>query len=188
MFKLLLATILLASASYWGWKKLTPPPLTVEEKISAVLNQGGCSAEELADLSDRNPHAVERILKGRMVAISGVLSKALPKGVDSSDLVLELQGNAARRIDFKSDFQQFTRMSDGIRPGDFKFRKFGHEMVMVARNPKKTKAEDVVESGGKALESFEPTVVFREGDRVTLKGMLKHVGQHNVAFELREMP
>ena len=187
MFKLLLATVLLAAAAYFSWKKLTPPPLTVEEKIAAVLNHGGCSAAELAELSNENPKAVEKTLKGRMVAISGVLSRALTKGVDSSDLILELRGNPQRKIDFTSDFQQFTRMSDGIRPGDFKFRKFGHEMVMLARQ-KKTNAEEVVESGGKSLESFEPTVVFREGDRVTLKGMLKHVGKHNVAFELREMP
>ena len=187
MLKVLLATALLATAAYLGWKKLTPAPPSTQEKVSAVLNQGGCSAEELAELTDLDSAAVEKTLKGRMITVSGVLSKALTKGVGSYDLVLELRGNSKRKIDFTSDFQQFTRMTEGIRPGDFKFQKFGHELVMVARN-KRLKPDDVVESQGKALEAFEPKVVFREGDQVSLKGMLKHVGNHTIAFQLREMP
>jgi hypothetical protein len=188
MIKFLLAITLLAASVYWGCKHFTPAVPTMQEKVSAVLIQGGCSAEELAKLSDFDSTTVEKNLKGRMLTISGVLSKALTKGVGSSDLILELKGTPSRKINFTSDFQQFTRMIEGIEPGDFKFQKFGHELVIVSRNSRKTKPEDVVASGGKALEAFEPTVVFREGDRVSLKGLFQHVGKHSISLQLREIP
>jgi hypothetical protein len=177
MLKILFATVCLAGAAYLGWKHFfpvppPPPPPSVEAMVSAVLARGGCTAEELANLSDANSKLVEKKLKGRILDISGVLTRALTKGVHASDLILELKGNAHRKINFTSDFQQHTRIEDGVGTGRLKFQKFGHDIVLAgSRN---------VEGG--------PRPLFREGDRVTLKGMFLHVGTRNVALQLRELP
>lgn len=188
MLKLLISSALIAVAVFYGWEHFKTPEPSIDEKVKAVLSQGGCSAEELTVLADQDSRVVENTLKGRMVSISGILTRAVTKGVSSSDLVLELNGSGSRKIHFTSDFQQFTRMAEGIPARNLKFQKFGNEMVLYVQSIRKTESSAPMNTEEKPLERFEPEVVFREGDRLSLKGTLQHVGKHYISFQLLEMP
>ena len=123
-----------------------------------------------------------------MLSVSGTLSKALIKGVSCSDLILELEGSADRKINFCSDFQEFTRMIEGFKNGEFKFQKFGNEIVLIP--PKRASTISKAGGGGKekAAKTFDPIVKLREGEPLTLKGLFQHVGTKTVQLRLREMP
>jgi hypothetical protein len=172
MLRLLIATPLLIAVGFFGWNYFKPVPPSVQDQASAVLSQGSCHAIDLARLADVDALTVERTLKGRIFTVSGILSRALTKGVASSDLILELDGTSQRKISFSSDFEQFTRMTRGANIQSPAFQKFGHEVVLT----------------GSRKKSAKPEILLREGDQVSLRGMLLHVGKHNVSFQLRELP
>ena len=125
MLKFLLTLLLISTVGYYGWNHFQKKPdATPEEKIALIRSQASCTAVELGELAESHPKLVERELKGRILTVSGVLSKGLVKGVKSTDLILELEGSPKTKIDFHSDFEQFTRLGDGLKPGQFKFQKF----------------------------------------------------------------
>lgn len=190
MFKFLLAALILSSLAYFGWDRyLKPQEPTVEERIATIRALASCTAQELAELAEANPKLVERELRGRIVSVSGVLARGLVKGVASTDLTLELEGTPNMKIDFHSDFHQFTRMQEGLSPGLFKFQKFGHEIVLMQSTPRPRATESSAgEDGTQNPSSSDPVIKFREGDHYTLKGLFQHIGGKRVRLQLREMP
>jgi hypothetical protein len=190
MLKFLLPLLLVSAIGYYSWNHFqkTPEP-TPEEKIALIRSQASCTALELGELAESHPKLVERELKGRILSVSGILSKALVKGVKSTDLILELEGAMKTKIDFHSDFERFTRMGEGLKPGLFKFQKFGHEIILFQAAPNRQNSQETSEKN--QLEnstSIEPIVKFREGDHYTLKGLFQHVATKRVRLELRELP
>jgi hypothetical protein len=190
MLKILLALFAMSAAGYYGWNHIQKTPeATPQERIATIRSQASCTAKELGELAESEPKLLERELKGRMVSVSGVLSRGLAKGVASTDLILELVGSPEMKIDFHSDFHQFTRMGDGWKPGQFKFQKFGHEIVLVQSAPRgANRRNSAAEGESQKSTNIEPVVLFREGYQYTLKGIFQHVGKKHVRIQLRELP
>jgi hypothetical protein len=192
MLKFLLPLSLVSALGFFGWKHIDRPvEVSAEERIAAIRSQAACTAIELGEFAESHPGLVEKELKGRLISVTGVLSRGLVTGVTSSDLLLELEGSQNMKIDFQSDFERFTRMGDGWQRGRFKFQKFGHEIVLF-QSPSKPgnnrASSEEGDFGGKKSANIEPVVKFREGDRYTLKGVFQHVGNRRVRIQLREMP
>jgi hypothetical protein len=190
MLKILLALLAMSAAGYYGWNHLQKTPeVTPQERIAIIRSQATCTAKELGELAEIEPKLLQRELKGRMVSVSGVLSRGLVKGVSSTDLILELVGSPEMKIDFHSDFHQFTRMGDGWQKGQFKFQKFGHEIVLVQSAPRSANRRNAAaDEESPKPANFDPVVIFREGYPYTLKGIFQHVGNKHVRIQLRELP
>jgi len=190
MFKFLLALVVVSTAGFFGWRHFfSKPDESAEKMLAEVVVDDQCAARQLAELADRHPQASEKALKGRILQVSGVLTQAVVKGLESSDLILELQGTSGRKINFTSDFKKYTRMMGGFEKSQFVFQKFGNEIVLFPANKTRAKSED--ESNGMTIpgeEQFKPRVIYREGDTVVLRGMFQHVGSRDVSMRLTDAP
>lgn len=114
---------------FLGWRhfKSPPPPaLTDEQEVAKVVNQSVIPAKELTSICAKHPKLVMHALKGKTVAVSGVLSKALVLGVNSNDLLLELAGSPPLKVSFQSDFGKSERWGAS---GGLHFQKRGREIL-----------------------------------------------------------
>jgi hypothetical protein len=128
VLKNLFLLALLSVLGFLGWRhfKTPPPTLTAEQEVAAVVEQSVIPAKDLAAMCSKHPKLVTRALKGKKVAVSGVLSKALVSGVNSNDLQLELAGTPQLKISFQSDFGKAERWGG---PARFRFQKKGKEIL-----------------------------------------------------------
>lgn len=128
MLKNLLLLSLLAVLCFMGWRHFTkpPPPLTPEQEVAAVVSQAVIPAKDLAAMCAKHPQLVTRALRGKKVAVSGILNKGLVLGVNSNDLMLELAGSPGLKISFQSDFGKSERWG---APASLRFQKKGKEIL-----------------------------------------------------------
>ena len=67
MLKFLLLILLGAGLFYYGWDKDKPsvtledPIVTLEEGLAAIRSQGSCSAQELAEIAEKDPKLSKRL-------------------------------------------------------------------------------------------------------------------------------
>ena len=87
---------LLLAGGAWPRKFFTgnhffkPEILSPEQEVENLIAKGTLSAVELAEMTDRFPTLVGRALRDRRITVTGVLQKAVVKGVGSHDLILDL--------------------------------------------------------------------------------------------------
>ena len=210
MSKGLLLVVGLGIASFFTWKHYSKPKIfSPEQEVENLIAKGTLSAVELAEITDKFPALVGRALRDRRITFTGVLHKALVKGVGSHDLILDLEGSRKRKITFASDVNSYARANNSIGKSKTKFQKFGREIVVYESAPIRAKGS----LGGGALQKMlgyaapaEPPsetesdasnpeqekkqgpverVVFRELDTVTLEGIFQHITNANIFIEWR---
>jgi hypothetical protein len=210
MSKGLLLAVVFGIASFFTWNHFSKPEiLSPEQEVENLIAKGTFSAVELAEMTDRFPTLVGRALRDRRVTVTGVLQKAVVKGVGSHDLILDLQGSRKRKISFASDVNNYARANNSMGKSKTKFQKFGREIVVYESAPTAAKASP----GGGAIQKMfahiipaasqselEPDVsnpeeekeegptervVFRELDTVTLEGIFQHITNANIFIEWR---
>ena len=170
MLKNLFLLALLATLGFLGWRHFTAtppastPPPTPEQEVAALVGQSVIPAGELAAICSKYPKLVTKELKGKTVAVSGLLHKAMVSGIKSNDLTLEFVGTQNLKFMFRSDFGRKERWGG---PAGMRFQKKGKEIL----------ADKIAER-----------VVCREGETITLRGEFRHIGSGWVKFDLLEMP
>ena len=131
MLKNLFLLILLTTLGFLGWRHFTatPPPLTPEQEVAALVAQSVMPAGELAAICSKYPKLVTKELKGKTIAVSGLLHKAMVSGIKSTDLALELAGTQKLKFMFRSDFGRKERWGG---PAGMRFQKKGKEILGVS--------------------------------------------------------
>ena len=210
MSKGLLLVVGLGIASFFTWKHYSKPKiLSPEQEVEHLIAKGTLSAVELAEITDKFPALVGRVLRDRRITVTGVLHKALVKGVGSHDLILDLEGSRKRKITFASDVNSYARANNSIGKSKTKFQKFGREIVVYESAPIRAKgslgggaiqkmlgyaapAKPQSETGSDASNAEQvkaqgpvERVVFRELDTVTLEGIFQHITNANIFIEWR---
>lgn len=215
MIRNLLLVAVLCVSGFFVWEHfLKPESLTPEQEIERFVAKGTTSAVELAEIVDKYPELVCKALRDRRITVTGVLHKAVVKGVGSHDLILDLEGTRKRRITFTSDVNSYARANSQIGVSKQKFQKLGREIVVYEPAPKAVKASPaggVVQKmlGGIVPQATPPEteaeannqefkqnptqqnpapverVVFRELDTVTLEGIFQHITNAAIFIEWR---
>jgi len=129
MLKNLFLFALVFLVGYAGWehfKPAPPPPLTAEQEVAALVSQSVIPAKDLAAMSMKHPTLVTAALKGKTVAVSGVVLQAFVVGVNSDDLKLELAGIPNLKFSFRTDFGRKQHWGAAAR---YRFQKVGKEIV-----------------------------------------------------------
>ena len=209
MFKGLLLLVVVGVSGFYAWEHFSKYQVrTPEQEIESFVSQGTVSAVELAEIVDKYPELVRKALRDRRITVTGVLQKAVVKGVGSHDLILDLEGTRKRKITFTSDVNSYARANNQLGVSKQKFQKLGRDIVVYESASKSAKA-----SGGGALQKMlggavpaapqpkpdseatsqdpkqtsGPTerVVFRDLDTVTLEGIFQHITNAAIFIEWR---
>ncbi len=192
------------------FKPPEPEKLTPQEEVERLVSKGTVSAVELAEVTDKFPALVAKALRDRRITVTGVLQKALVKGVGSHDLILDLEGSGKRKITFTSDVNSYKQANNLYGRSKQKFQKVGRDIMVYESSPTATKvatgsgalqkiagqivpAESQAEPGADAPSQNQqqqqqgPTerVVFRELDTVTLEGIFQHISNAAIFIEWR---
>ena len=211
MIKGLLLSVVIGVSCFFAWGHFSNSQVrTPEQEIERFVAKGTVSAVELAEIVDKYPDLVRKALRDRRITVTGVLQKAVVKGVGSYDLIMDLEGSRKRKITFTSDVNSYSRANSQLGGSKQKFQKLGRDIVVYESAPKSAKA-----SGGGALQKMlggiqpstpqpEPDseapnqeskqkqnqgpterVVFRELDTVTLEGIFQHITNAAIFIEWR---
>jgi hypothetical protein len=213
MSKGLLLAVVVGISSFFAWEYFFKPPepekITPEQEVERFVSKGTVSAVELAEITDKFPALVSKALRNRRITVTGVLQKALVKGVGSHDLILDLEGSGKRKITFTSDVNSYGQANNLYGRSKQKFQKVGRDIMVYEAAPTAAK----VSTGGGAIQKIVgrivptathsesasdapsqqqkqnqgPTerVVFRELDTVTLEGIFQHITNAAIFIEWR---
>jgi hypothetical protein len=166
MFKGLLLAVVIGVSAFFLWeyflKPSEPEKLTPEQEVERLVSKVTVSAVELAEITDKFPALVAKALRDRRITVTGVLQKALVKGVGSHDLILDLEGSGKRKITFTSDVNSYKQANNLYGRSKQKFQKVG-----------------------RAIQKVTGRVVFRELDTVTLEGIFQHITNDAIFIEWR---
>lgn len=170
------------------------------------MGSGTISVVELAEAADKYPQLLGKALRDRCITVTGVLQKALVKGVGSHDLILDLEGTRKRKITFTSDVKSYARANSSLNQSATKFQKIGREIVVYESAPTVAKgsssagviqkmlrqvipaAPQVADRAGEnqnRQQALVERVLFRELDTVTLDGIFQHITNAAVLIEWR---
>jgi len=209
MFKGLLMVVVVGVSGFYAWEHFSKYQVrTPEQEIESFVSQGTVSAVELAEIVDKYPELVRKALRDRRITVTGVLQKAVVKGVGSHDLILDLEGTRKRKITFTSDVNSYARANSQLGGSKQKFQKLGRDIVVYDSAPKTAKAPgggalqkmlggiqppppqpepDSEAPSHEAKQTLGPTerVVFRELDTVTLEGIFQHITNAAIFIEWR---
>jgi hypothetical protein len=209
MFKGLLMVVVVGVSGFYAWEHFSKYQVrTPEQEIESFVSQGTVSAVELAEIVDKYPELVRKALRDRRITVTGVLQKAVVKGVGSHDLILDLEGTRKRKITFTSDVNSYARANNQLGVSKQKFQKLGRDIVVYESAPKTAKAPgggalqkmlggiqppppqpepDSEAPSHEAKQTLGPTerVVFRELDTVTLEGIFQHITNAAIFIEWR---
>ena len=211
MSKGLLLAVVVGISSFFAWKHFSKPEvLTPEQEVERFVSKGTVSAVELAEITDKFPALVGKALRDRRITVTGVLQKALVKGVGSHDLILDLEGSGKRKITFTSDVNSYSRANSQLGGSKQKFQKLGRDIVVYESASKSAKTpgggalqkmlggiqpstpqpepdSEAPNQESKQKQNQGPTerVVFRELDTVTLEGIFQHITNAAIFIEWR---
>ena len=143
-----LLLVVVGVSGFYAWEHFSKYQVrTPEQEIESFVSQGTVSAVELAEIVDKYPELVRKALRDRRITVTGVLQKAVVKGVGSHDLILDLEGTRKRKITFTSDVNSCARANNQLGVSKQKFQKLGRDIVVYESAPKTAKAP-----GGGALQ------------------------------------
>ena len=201
--------VVVGVSGFYAWEHFSKYQVrTPEQEIESFVSQGTVSAVELAEIVDKYPELVRKALRDRRITVTGVLQKAVVKGVGSHDLILDLEGTRKRKITFTSDVNSYARANNQLGVSKQKFQKLGRDIVVYESAPKTAKAPgggalqkmlggiqppppqpepDSEAPSHEAKQTLGPTerVVFRELDTVTLEGIFQHITNAAIFIEWR---
>ena len=210
MIKSLLLTLVIGVSSFFGWEHFSKSQLrTPEQEIERFVAKETVSAVEMAEIVDKYPDLIRKALRDRRITVTGVLQKAVVKGVGSHDLILDLEGTRKRKITFTSDVNSYARANSQLSVSKQKFQKLGRDIVVYESASQSVKAPggagvlqkmlggivpaapqpegDSETAGQDPKQKSGPTerVVFRELDTVTLEGIFQHITNAAIFIEWR---
>ena len=200
--KKIIIIALLATIGFFAWRILKEPPpvpLTPSQEVEACICKNPIDSNELALICDKYPALVAAKLKNQKIRVSGILKKALVKGVNRRDLILEMEGSSTRHVNFTSDVVATKRLS-GVPIGSlFLFKKHGGEIYVEQLAATKKDSSVASKLGGflgipkggqtKGGESKEDSVktetafAFREMEPATLEGVFQYIRPGSVELE-----
>jgi len=199
MSKDFLIIVVIGILSFFAWKHFSKPKvLTPQEQIEQLMTGGSVSATELAKITDKFPDLVAKKLRNRRITVTGVLKKAVVKGVGSHDLILDLEGSPKRKITFTSDVNGYARANNTLGASNQKFQKHGRDILTYQSSSKATLGSSgagviqkllghktpsmpkSVPTGDSPEDAEKPKgmtqrVVFSESDTVTLEGIFQQI-------------
>ena len=166
--------------TFFCWQYFQPQPeLSWEQQIQAIANSGHSSAEQLASLAKSHPALLTKTLRGRHLAVSGLLQKALVRGVAADELSLDLAGLPDKKMFFASTHPRLANRGN-YKPAH-KFEKIGVTIFMITKNKKEPSTSK--QRNPPAEPVVEKTFLFREGSSATLEGTFKYVNASSVMFD-----
>jgi len=195
--KKIIIIALLATIGFFAWRILKEPPpvpLTPSQEVEACISKNPIDSKELALICDKYPALVAAKLQNQKIRVSGILQKALVKGVECCDLILELEGTMKRNVSFTSDVLLGKRLK-GVSKGSFpRYSKKGRDILAEHLTTTKKDSSMTSKIGGflgipKASTSKEVSVervsafAFREMEPATLEGVFQYIRPGSVELE-----
>lgn len=150
-------------------------PPTPEEQFEALLERPSMEAVELAELVDRHPAVAARILKNRRVVVAGEIRNLWVRGMDGTDLDVELRGSGSRDVCFSSDYRRYFRQETTGGMFAHKLVKEGRKVLLYLRD----RFPERNSSRIRRREAFD-RILYTEGDRTTLEGIVERVGTGDI--------
>ena len=200
LMKNILLIACLSTVGFFAWKTFKKDKaMTPAEEVERCLRRGAISSIELVGVCDKYPSLVTTKFKNQKITVTGILKKALVKGVDRRDLILEMEGSSTRHVNFTSDVVATKRLS-GVPIGSlFLFKKHGGEIYVEQLAATKKDSSVASKLGGflgipkggqtKGGESKEDSVktetvfAFREMEPATLEGVFQYSRPGSVELE-----
>jgi len=195
--KKIIIIALLATIGFFAWRILKEPPpvpLTPSQEVEACISKNPIDSKELALICDKYPALVAAKLKNQKIRVSGILQKALVKGAECCDLILELEGTMKRNVTFTSDVLLGKRLK-GVSKGSFpRYSKKGRDILADHLTTTKKDSSMTSKIGGflgipKASTAKEVSVervsafAFREMEPATLEGLFQYIRPGSVELE-----
>jgi len=177
---------LLAVLGFWGWKNYTKvPPPTPLENAENCLRQSSIPSAELARICNDFPKLASARLKNRKITVTGILKKALVKGVDRRDLILEMEGAGKRNVTLISDIASSKRLRGLPTDSLFQFQKHGSEIYVeqLSKDPEKNESASRDSSSKDSSSQKKVVIAFREGDQIALEGIFLYLRPGSVELE-----
>ena len=176
---------LLAVLGFWGWKHYTKVPPTPLENAENCLRQSSIPSAELARICNDFPKLASARLKNRKITVTGILKKALVKGVDRRDLILEMEGAGKRNVTLISDIASSKRLRGLPTDSLFQFQKHGSEIYVeqTSKVPEKNESASKDSSSKDSSSKKEVVIAFREGDQIALEGIFLYLRPGSVELE-----
>jgi hypothetical protein len=176
---------LLAVLGFWGWKHYTKVPPTPLENAENCLRQSSIPSAELARICNDFPKLASARLKNRKITVTGILKKALVKGVDRRDLILEMEGAGKRNVTLISDIASSKRLRGLPTDSLFQFQKHGSEIYVeqLSKAPEKNESASRDSSSKDSSSQKKAVIAFREGDQIALEGIFLYLRPGSVELE-----
>ena len=175
----------LATIGFFGWKNYTKVPPTTLEHAENCLRQSSIPSAELARICNDFPTLASARLKNRKITVTGILKKALVKGVDRRDLIMELEGAGKRNVTLISDIDSSKRLRGLPTDSLFQFQKHGSEIYVeqTSKVPEKNESTSKDSSSKDSSSQKEVVIAFREGDQIDLEGIFLYLRPGSVELE-----
>jgi len=176
---------LLAVLGFWGWKNYKKVPPTPLENAENCLRQSSIPSAELARICNDFPKLASARLKNRKITVTGILKKALVKGVDRRDLILEMEGAGKRNVTLISDIASSKRLRGLPTDSLFQFQKHGSEIYVeqLSKDPEKNESASRDSSSKDSSSQKKAVIAFREGDQIALEGIFLYLRPGSVELE-----
>ena len=181
----------LSTVGFFAWKILTKE-MTPSEEVEACIRKNPIASKELAIIIDKYPSLVDAKLKNQKITVSGILKKALVKGVERHDLILELEGSGKRNLTCTSNVMLSKRLKGVVRESFPCYQKKGREIFLEQHLAAK-KASVIASKAGEFLgipkavkgdsNYTQMTVAFREMEAATLEGVFQYIRPGSVELE-----
>jgi hypothetical protein len=183
----------LATIGFLGWKNYTKVHPTPLEHAENCLRQSSIPSAELARICNDFPTLASARLKNRKITVTGILKKALVKGVDRRDLIMELEGADKRNVTLISDIASSKKLRGLPTDSLFQFQKHGSEIYVEQTSKAPEKNESASKDSSSKDSSTQKEVVistqkevviaFREGDQIDLEGIFLYLRPGSVELE-----
>jgi hypothetical protein len=198
--KSLIYLIGFAAAAFFCWNHFQPrSEPTGEQQIQAIAESGHADAKQLAALAKKHPSLLTQALRGRRLSVTGILQKALVRGVAADEMSLDLTGTDGKKVFFASNHARLA--NKGTYRPEYKFEKNGTSIFMVRQRKNLSSmgkgggsgiAEAIIgklaskgdeRSSSSSGMTTEKNLLFREGSQATLEGTFKYINASSVMLD-----
>jgi hypothetical protein len=160
-----------------------PEIITLEQQVQAIAQSGHTTAEQLSALAEKDAALVAKILRGRYLSVSGILQKALVRGVAADELSLDLTGTARKKVCFSSNHRRLAKKE--VPSGGSDSQGMAHAIMgkLASLGQGGGGGSAGRSSSGASRPSLEKNLIYREGAPATIEGTFQYINRSSVMLD-----